>query len=108
MGYVATRLVNLDGELFEAGAAIAFSEKQAKAKAELLECGAVAGKTAKTETAERAGKTIGEMSKAELEAIAAAEGVDLQAANNNADRASAIKAHRLAAAAANDGGAATE
>jgi len=105
MDYVTTRLVNLDHALFEEGDAIAFTDRQSKAKAELLACGAVIEGKSKSVTVETIETPIDGMTRKELEAIAAAEGVDLAAAKTNGDRVTAIKAKRAEVAPAAAGGA---
>jgi hypothetical protein len=54
MADVTTRLVNLDGELFEAGTAIRFNDTptHALAREQLLACGAITEDKARLETFE--------------------------------------------------------
>lgn len=56
------------------------------------------GAADEAEEADEGGKALDKMSKAELEATATAEGVDISAATNNAGRVAAIEAARAAKA----------
>lgn len=103
MPYVTNHNVSHNGRDYEPGEDIAFEKgnpAEEKAREDLLACKAireVEGRPAKTDQAEKA---LADMTKAELEKVAADETVDLSAAKTNAEKVAAIEAARAAKAAA--------
>lgn len=111
MPFIANHNVSHNGRDYAPDEEVKFKDSEADtaARETLLGCGAIReteGKS-KAEKAAPADKPLATMTKPELEAVAAAEEIDLSAANNNPERVTAIEQARLAkaAAASTDGGA---
>ena len=103
MPYVTQHHVSHNGRDYEPGEVIAFEEgnpAEDKAREDLLACKAIGAAEGRPAKAEKVEKALADMTKAELEKVAADETVDLSAAKTNAEKVAAIEAARAAKAAA--------
>lgn len=99
MGYRAVHHVNFNKKLYEPGAAITFGEGDEKARADLLAAGAILAGKGASAAPDSSGdgadeKPLGKLNKAELTAIAEAEGVTIAEGETNKAIVQAIEAAR--------------